>query len=321
MTLPQPLTAASGRSRNLTRAGYAALLTNIGIVVTGGVVRVSGSGLGCAEWPRCEPESFTPTANPFEDLHAGIEFGNRLLTFVVLGATLWFLWEVRRSTGIATVVRRVAWILPLGVLTQAVIGGITVLTGLQWYTVSIHFLVSMVLIALAVAAVHALRSDPDEVRAPVGLRHAATAIASIAFLVLVLGTFVTAAGPHGGDGAASRIPVYIGTLAIAHAHGVWMLLGTSIVTLLIARQMGQPRLVRAIAMLVAISLAQGGVGYLQYWLGIPAELVSLHILGASLVWLATARLWVVAHRPDLEREDLERPDLERAGAHEDAVTA
>ena len=70
-----------------------------------------------------------------------------------------------------------------------------------------------------------------------------------------------------------------------------------------------------------VSLAQGGVGYLQYWLGIPAELVSLHILGASLVWLATARLWVVAHRPDLEREDLERPDLERAGAHEDTVTA
>ena len=155
-----------------------------------------------------------------------------------------------------------------------------------------------------------------KVRAPVGLRHAATAIASIAFLVLVLGTFVTAAGPHGGDGAASRIPVYIGTLTIAHAHGVWMLLGTSIVTLLIARQMGEPRLVRAIAMLVAISLAQGGVGYLQYWLGIPAELVSLHILGASLVWLATARLWVVAHRPDLKR-----PDRERAGAHEDAVTA
>ena len=306
---PPSATSVPGRSRNLLRAGYAALVTNVGIVVTGGVVRVSGSGLGCAEWPRCEPGSFTPTANVLEDLHAAIEFGNRLLTFVVLAATLWFLWEARRSSGLATVVRRVAWILPLGVLAQAVIGGITVLTGLQWYTVSIHFLASMLLIALAVAAVHALRSDPDEPRAPTGLRHAATAIATIAFLVLILGTFVTAAGPHGGDVNAPRIGIYIGTLAIAHAHGVWMLLGTSIVTLLVARQLGQPRLVRAIGVLLAISVAQGGVGYLQYWLGIPAELVSLHIVGASLVWLATARMWVVAHRPDLDH------------AREDAVSA
>ena len=299
--LPRPHRTAPGHSRNLVRAGYAALVTNVGIVVTGGVVRVSGSGLGCAEWPRCEPESFTPTANVLEDLHAGIEFGNRLLTFVVLAATLWFLWEARRSTGLPTVVRRVAWLLPLGVLTQAVIGGITVLTGLQWYTVSIHFLASMVLIALAVAGVHGLRSDPTEPRAALGLRHAATAIAAIAFLVLILGTFVTAAGPHGGDADAPRIGIYIGTLAIAHAHGVWMLLGTSLVTLLMARHLGQPRLVRALGVLIAISVAQGGVGYLQYWLGIPAELVSLHIVGASLVWLATARMWVVAHRPDLER--------------------
>jgi cytochrome c oxidase assembly protein subunit 15 len=301
-TLPRPTGTAPQPSRGLLRAGYAALVTNVGIVVTGGVVRVSGSGLGCAEWPRCEPGSFTPTANVLEDLHAAIEFGNRLLTFIVLAAALWFLREVRRSAGLPTVVRRVAWILPLGVLGQAVIGGITVLTGLQWYTVSIHFLASMVLIALAVAGVHGLRSDPEEPRAPLGLRHATTAIATIAFLVLILGTFVTAAGPHGGDANAPRIPLYIGTLAIAHAHGVWMLLGTSIVTLLIARQLGQPRLVRAIGVLIGISLAQGGVGYLQYWLGIPAELVSLHIVGASLVWLATARMWVVAHRPDLERQ-------------------
>jgi cytochrome c oxidase assembly protein subunit 15 len=300
-TLPQPLDTAPRHSRNLLRAGYAALVTNVGIVITGGVVRVSGSGLGCAEWPRCEPGSFTPTENVLEDLHAGIEFGNRLLTFVVLAAALWFLWEVRRSAGLPAVVRRVAWLLPLGVLGQAIIGGITVLTGLQWYTVSIHFLASMVLIALAVAAVHGLRSDPMEPRAALGLRHAATAIATIAFLVLILGTFVTAAGPHGGDADAPRIGIYLGTLAIAHAHGVWMLLGTSIVTLLMARHLAQPRLVRALGALIAISVAQGGVGYLQYWLGIPAELVSLHIVGASLVWLATARMWVVAHRPDLER--------------------
>lgn len=298
-TLPQTPGTALQPSRRLLRAGYAALATNVGIVVTGGVVRVTGSGLGCAEWPQCEPGSFTPSANVFEDLHAGIEFGNRLLTFAVLAASLWFLFEVRRTAGLARSVRAVAWILPLGVLVQALIGGVTVLTGLQWWTVSVHFLASMVLIALAVAGVHGLRADPAEPPAPAGLRHATTAVAAIAFVVLILGTFVTAAGPHGGDAAAPRIGLYIGTLAIAHAHGVWMLLGTSLVTLLVARQLGQVRLVRALGVLLTISVAQGGVGYLQYWLGIPAELVSLHIVGASLVWLSTARVWVIAHRPDL----------------------
>lgn len=300
-TLPEPARTAPQPPKRLLRAGYAALATNVGIVVTGGVVRVTGSGLGCAEWPQCEPGSFTPSANVFEDLHAGIEFGNRLLTFAVLAASLWFLWEVRRAGRVPPVVRAIAWLLPFGVLLQAVIGGVTVLTGLQWWTVSVHFLASMVLIALAVAAVRGLRADPAEPAAPTGLRHAATAVAAIAFAVLILGTFVTAAGPHGGDATAPRIGLYIGTLAIAHAHGVWMLLGTSLVTLLVARQAGARTLARALGVLIAISLAQGGIGYLQYWLGIPAELVSLHIVGASLVWLSTARVWVIAHRPDLER--------------------
>jgi cytochrome c oxidase assembly protein subunit 15 len=296
-THPLPTVTPQQRSRGLVPAAYAALVTNVGIVVTGGVVRVSGSGLGCAEWPRCEPGSFTPSVGVLEDAHAAIEFGNRLLTFVVLASVMWLLLEVRRSGALPPLVRRSAVLLVLGVIAQALIGGVTVLTGLQWMTVSVHFLVSMGLIALAVTAVHALRSDPAMPPASVGLRHAATAIATIAFLVLVLGTLVTAAGPHGGDADAPRIALDIRILAIAHAHGVWMLLGTTIVTLLVARQAGVPALVRALAVLLAVSLAQGGVGYLQYWLGIPAELVSLHILGAALVWLSAARMWVTAHRP------------------------
>jgi biotin carboxyl carrier protein len=122
-------------------------------------------------------------------------------------------------------VRRIAVVLPLGVLAQAVIGGITVLTGLRWWTVSVHFLASMVLIALAVIALHALRANPSEPAAPRGLRHALTAIAAIGFVVLLLGTFVTAAGPHGGDASAPRIGIDIRLLAIAHADAVWLLLG------------------------------------------------------------------------------------------------
>jgi len=298
-TLPPAAASTSAVPPRVLRAGYAALVTNVGIVFTGGIVRISGSGLGCAEWPRCEPGSFVPSQSFLTDLHAAIEFGNRLLTFVVLAATLWFLREVRRSDGLPGLVRRVAWILPLGVLVQAIIGGITVLTGLRWWTVSVHFLASMVLIALSVAAVHALRADPTEPAAPRGLQHAATAIAVIGFGVLLLGTFVTAAGPHGGDVNAPRIGIDIRVLAIAHADGVWLLLGTTVATLLLSRHLAQPRLTRALTVLLVISLAQGGVGYLQYWLGIPRELVSLHIVGALLVWLAVSRMWVVAHRPEL----------------------
>ena len=305
-TLPAPTGASPSVPPRLVRSAVAALVANMGIVVTGGIVRITGSGLGCAEWPRCEPGSFTPTAGVTSDWHAAIEFGNRLLTFAVLAAVLWLVWEVRRSSvPVTRLVRVGAWMLVAGVVLQAVIGGITVLTGLQWWTVSIHFLASMVLIAIAVAVLHTLRTDPSTPPAALGLRHASTAIALVGFLVLLLGTFVTAAGPHGGDVNAPRIGIDIRLLAIAHADGVWLLLGLIVATLLAARHLREPRLARALAILLVVSLAQGGVGYLQYWLGIPRELVSLHIVGATLVWLAVARVWVIAHRPALQERTVD----------------
>jgi heme a synthase len=289
-----PLAAAHPR---LLTAARTALVANVLIVVTGGIVRVTGSGLGCAEWPRCEPGSFVPTGEVAGGWHAAIEFGNRLLTFAVLAATLWVLLEVRRRRPLPRRVMVLAWVLPLGVVAQAIIGGVTVLTGLRWWTVSIHFLASMLLIGAAVMLVHRIRTDPAEVPAPRGLRTAVTGVAVVGFVVLVLGTFVTAAGPHGGDVTAPRIGIDIRLLAIAHADSVWLLLGLTVATLLVARQLGVPTLARALAVLLGVSLAQGGLGYLQYWLGIPRELVSLHVVGASLVWLAVARAWVVAHQP------------------------
>jgi len=295
---PSGSTIASEHPR-LLRAARAALVANMGIVVTGGLVRVTGSGLGCAEWPRCTSDSFVPVAGADGGWHAAIEFGNRLLTFVVLAATLAVLLEVRRSRPLPAAVVRLAWILPLGVVAQAVIGGITVLTGLQWWTVSVHFLASMLLILAAVTLLGLIRTPGDARRAPAGLRHAVSALTVVAFVVLVLGTMVTAAGPHGGDVDAPRIGIDIRLLAIAHADGVWLLLGLTLASLLIARHLGEPELARAVGVLLAISLAQGGIGYLQYWLGIPRELVSLHVVGATLVWFAAARTWVVAHRPGM----------------------
>ena len=300
-----PLSAAHPR---LLTAARVALAANVGIVLTGGLVRITGSGLGCPDWPRCDGDSFVPTAGVSDGWHAAIEFGNRLLTFAVLAAALGVLWELRRAarTGpVPRVVTRTAWVLPVGVLVQALIGGVTVLTGLHWWTVSVHFMASMVLIGVAVVLVDLVRtdaSDPAEVEpAPRGPARAGTAVTGVAFVVLLLGTFVTAAGPHGGDAAAPRLPVDLRLLAIAHADGVWLLLGLTVATLLVARHAGQPRLARALTVLLGISVAQGGVGYLQYALGIPEGLVSLHLLGATLVWIAAMRVLVAARRPFVAR--------------------
>lgn len=300
-----PLSAAHPR---LLFAARVALAANVGIVLTGGLVRITGSGLGCPDWPRCDGDSFVPTTGIAESWHAAIEFGNRLLTFAVLATALGVLWELRRAGRIRPVPRvvtRTAWILPAGVLVQALIGGVTVLTGLHWWTVSVHFMASMVLIGVAVVLVDLVRTDatdPAEVTpVPGGPARAATAVTGVAFLVLLLGTFVTAAGPHGGDATAPRLGIDLRLLAIAHADGVWLLLGLTVATLLVARHAGESRLARAIAMLLAISVAQGGVGYLQYALGIPEGLVSLHLLGATLVWVAAMRVLVAARRPLVDR--------------------
>jgi cytochrome c oxidase assembly protein subunit 15 len=295
------LGALAARHARLLTAARVALVANVGIVLTGGLVRITGSGLGCPDWPRCDGSSFVPVAGVSDGWHAAIEFGNRLLTFAVLATALGVLWELRRARSVPAVVARVAWALPAGVVAQALIGGVTVLTGLHWWTVSVHFLASMVLIGVAVVLVDLIRTDPgdpaDLAPAPPGLRRAATAVTGVAFVVLVLGTLVTAAGPHGGDAAAPRLGIDLRLLAIAHADGVWLLLGLTVATLLVARHAGEARLARAVGVLLAVSLAQGGVGYLQYWLGIPAGLVSLHLLGATLVWVAAMRVAVAARRP------------------------
>ena len=300
-----PLSAAHPR---LLAAARVALAANVGIVLTGGLVRITGSGLGCPDWPRCDGDSFVPTTGVAEGWHAAIEFGNRLLTFAVLATALGVLWELRRAGRIRPmppVVTRTAWLLPAGVLVQALIGGVTVLTGLHWWTVSVHFMASMALIGVAVVLVDLVRTDAadptDVAPAPRGPARAATAVTGVAFLVLLLGTFVTAAGPHGGDATAPRLVIDLRLLAIAHADGVWLLLGLTVATLLVARHAEQPRLARALAVLLAISIAQGGVGYLQYALGIPEGLVSLHLLGATLVWIAAMRVLVAARRPLVDR--------------------
>ncbi len=283
----------------------AAIVTNVLIVATGGVVRVTGSGLGCIDWPTCDGTNIAPV--PGGD-HAGwqaaIEFGNRLLTFPVLAAAALTWWQVRRTRPHSATVVRLSWVLPLGVVAQALVGGVTVLTGLSPYTVAAHFLLSMVLIAAAVTLHERVRPQPATPPPPRGVQHATTVIAIVAAVVLVLGTVVTGSGPHGGDVDAPRLGLDIRTMALAHADAVWLLIGVTAATVAVTWRSGPPRMRSAVRSLLVLQLAQGGIGYLQYWLGIPPQLVSLHIVGAAVVWLATVMTWVRARprpvTPDTE---------------------
>ena len=292
-------------ARRLVLAARAALVANIGIVVTGGIVRVTGSGLGCPDWPTCDGTAVAPLpGSEHAGWRAAIEFGNRLLTFVVLAATLAVVVGVVRSRPHPRGIEPLAWALPAGVLLQAVIGGVTVLTGLSPLIVAAHFLASMVLIAVAVALLGRLRrASADGVAdagrgpaTPEGLRQATTVLVAIAAVVLVLGTLVTGSGPHSGDPTAARLPLDIRLMAIAHADAVWLLVGLTVASVLVARRIGPPVLARALTVLLGLELAQGGVGYLQYVLGIPPALVSLHILGAALVWAQAVHVRVLAAR-------------------------
>jgi heme a synthase len=294
---PTSVTAPAREQRRLRRFALAALVTNVAIVFTGGVVRVTGSGLGCPDWPRCDGANLTPTLGAEgQGWHELIEFGNRLLTFVVLAAAVAVFLQVRRTRPHPPLVEAMAWALPLGVLAQALLGGITVLTGLSPYTVAAHFLLSMALIAAAVVLYERVKQPAPVGTDPPGrgLQLATTALLVVGAVVLVLGTIVTGAGPHGGDVTAPRFGVDIRTMAIAHADAVWALVGLTVALVAVTWRSGPPSLRRAIRILFVIELAQGALGYTQYALGIPAWLVAGHILGAALMWTAAVTVWIRA---------------------------
>ncbi len=275
----------------------AAVVSNVAIVVTGGIVRITGSGLGCPEWPTCEGGSIIPTGEAASTLHQSIEFGNRLMTGVVGVVVVLVLLAVRRSRPDLT---RLGWLLVGGVGAQAVLGGITVRLGLDPLIVAGHFLASMLLIAAAVA-LHvrasvppvATRSGPAVDPLSGALRTATSALVAVAAATLVLGTLVTASGPHAGDPGTPRLGLDIRTIAVVHADTVWLLVGLSVAVILLAR-VSRAQLRRPAGLLAAAILAQGALGYIQYALGIPALLVALHMLGACLVWIAVLRMWLLA---------------------------
>ena len=273
----------------LRRFLYGALLTlQAALVVTGGAVRLTGSGLGCPTWPECTPGSYTPVAHQAEgQLHAWIEFGNRLLTFALVAASLAVLAHVLATK--RKDLRLLAVGQLLGILGQGVLGGITVLTDLHPLPVAGHLLLSIILIAGAASLYSRrdLRAVKRENLEPLTKRFSLAHIA-LSFIVIILGTLVTGSGPHAGDEKARRFGFDIRTVAWLHADVVIALFGLTAAFYILVRS--DKELSRKIAVFTGIALAQGAIGYIQYFTGIPEILVAAHLLGATLVWIAAWRV-------------------------------
>ena len=276
--------------RNLLRLAWASLAVNVLIVVSGGVVRLTGSGLGCPTWPRCTEESFTP--HGAMDIHAAIEFGNRLVTFLIAAVAILSFLAAWRSGRPA--IRRLALVLALGVPAQAVLGGVTVLTGLNPWTVALHLLVSMAMICVAVVLVHRVQ-EPDGPAAravPASVEWLVRLVFVTGWVVLYLGTVVTGSGPHAGDADAPRNGLDPRSVSQLHTDFVFLMLGLTIATVLVLRAVeAPPRLRDAADVLLLVLLAQGVIGFVQYFTGLPIVLVTLHLLGAALTTAAMA--WLV----------------------------
>jgi cytochrome c oxidase assembly protein subunit 15 len=273
------------------------------LVLTGGAVRLTGSGLGCPTWPECTPGSYTPVPYQAEgQLHAWIEFGNRLLTFALLISALVAVIYVLKSG--RKDLRSLAAGQVLGIIGQGVLGGITVLTDLHPLPVAGHLLLSMVLIAGA-TSLYARRDEPHfKVSAPTKtISLLSRSHLLISFIVLILGTIVTGSGPHAGDEKAQRFGFDIRSVAILHADAVIFLMGLTIALLVAASVTHSTK--KAIYIFFAISLAQGGIGYAQYLTGIPELLVAIHLAGATIFWIAAWRIRLsVISEPEKERDKI-----------------
>ncbi|MFY8197773.1 MAG: COX15/CtaA family protein [Candidatus Planktophila sp.] len=270
------------------------------LVITGGAVRLTGSGLGCPTWPECSEGSFTPVATQIEPEHqVWIEFGNRLLTFALLIAALAVVIEVLKTK--RRDLRPLAAGQLLGILAQGALGGITVLTGLHPLTVAAHLLLSMILIAGA-ASLYSRRSGPiakTKVKVT-SLRIISGAHLAISFLVLVLGTLVTGSGPHAGDESAERFGFDIQNITVLHSDAVIFLMGLTIAYLVLPQVTMATK--RAIVIFLGISLGQGAIGYIQYVTGVPEILVAFHLLGAVLFWIAAWRIRLTVVRVPKDRK-------------------
>ncbi|WP_061961984.1 COX15/CtaA family protein [Demequina flava] len=266
------------------------IVTQAGIIVTGGIVRLTGSGLGCSTWPQCEPGSFTPEFHPEQWLHPAVEFGNRMLTFVLAAVALGVaigLWRSRPD---------LKWwgLVPgIGVIVQAVVGGITVLVELHPLVVAPHLLLSAALVWFSVWLALTHRRAPR--RDGKSIVWHQRGLSLIVAILLFLGALTTGAGPHSGDiDATERLALDPAAIARAHAAAVWIFLAVFAALVWRIRRDhsvgGRDEVRKAWIVLAAVTLFQGAVGYVQYFTGLPEVLVALHLIGIGLFAAAHAAL-------------------------------
>ena len=307
MDLTRPLRGP----RALPRCAIATLAANIGIVVTGGLVRLTGSGLGCPTWPRCTADSFV--SHPALGVHGAIEFGNRLLTFVlIIIAVLTFASAMAYRDHAQTAhggrrrdLRRLAAALALGIPAQAVVGGLTVLADLNPYLVGLHLLLSMALIGLAVLLVRKTRGLTSRPVAP-----SVAALVQLTFMALgiavVLGTVLTGSGPHAGDERVPRNGLDGMLFTQLHSSVGYTTVALTVAVLALLRS-------RAALLLLAVEVLQAGIGIAQYNLGLPVPLVALHLLGAALSVAAATNL-LLSVRPAADRPRPSRQHLDQVAS-------
>lgn len=289
------ITVSSGAYRRITQA---ALLALCAIVVTGAAVRLTGSGLGCSDWPTCEEGRFVASL----DFHPMVEWINRLITglvsLAVAVAVLGSLVRTPRRRDLTI------WSLALvgGVVAQILIGAVVTLSELSYGAVAVHFLVSMVLIWAAVVLVERAGRPDGEIRVPGPYRRRALGLAGWAALLLATGAVVTSAGPHAGDKDVKRLPLDLEWAARLHGVVVWVFLAAIAWWGYQLARSGDRVLQRRATDLLVAAVAQGAIGYTQYFTGVPPVLVGLHVAGATLVWVMTLRLTLGAATQPLQTD-------------------
>lgn len=302
----------------MRRSALAVLIANVGIALTGAVVRITSSGLGCPNWPRCTGASLVPMHNPAHPtINMAIEFGNRMLVIAVFITVALCLVVALRMRPRRRDLLLIAGALPLGVLLQAVIGGLSVWYKLTPGWVTAHFLATTVMLVLTVW-LYERASEGDDPPVPTvrpELRTVARLLVAAAALVIIAGTIVTGTGPHAGDASATRYPFRLDQVAELHATLVWVLVGLTVALVVGLRVSDAGALARRrAAQILGVEIVQGVIGYVQYFTGVPAPLVALHVLGACLLWVTVLRmLFATRDRGLLSAAPLPQP-VEHAGA-------
>ncbi|WP_200301426.1 COX15/CtaA family protein [Streptomyces adelaidensis] len=289
--------------RTVRRAALAALVMAVLIVVTGGAVRLTGSGLGCPTWPKCTDDSLTATSAM--GVHGFIEFGNRMLTYVLCAAVGWAIIAARSRKPVRRGLTRLGWAQFWIVMSNAVLGGVVVLVGLNPYTVAAHFLLSTALIAVATVMWRRTHESDAEPSPLVGkaVRQLVWVLVGVTLLLIAVGTVVTGAGPHAGDSSeVERIPLNWENVTKLHAVLAWIVVTLAFALWFVLKAVdAPPGPLHRTRDLFLILLAQGGIGYVQYFTDLPEVLVGAHMLGSCLVWIATLRVLLsLRERPAAE---------------------